>query len=235
MDFGQQLKTIRQQKKLSQKDLAAKIKATNTSVSNWENGISRPSSSVVLLIAKALNINPFELIGDYNLNDVEELQKKEKSELSYEENLALEFAKDATKEFSKSMEDVSERFKIMNQNLKELFSDVGQRITESMKGFTVSIPDFSEISRNITQSMYQWQLSNGGETFVMSYHCLNKKGKALLCDYICGLLKVSEFINHKDRVSEKTTKSVSKRLQKFKKENLEIEKSEEETKNGNDN
>jgi hypothetical protein len=66
----------------------------------------------------------------------------------------------------------------------------------------------------------------------MSYHCLNNAGKTLLCDYICGLLKVNEFTNQGPSIDKRTVERVSKRLKKFKKENLESEKHSE---NGNNN
>jgi transcriptional regulator with XRE-family HTH domain len=78
MSLGERLRSLRIKNKLTQSELAENIMATNTSISNWEKGLSRPNRNMIALISKVFNVSPFELIGDYNLNDIEELKEKTK-------------------------------------------------------------------------------------------------------------------------------------------------------------
>ena len=75
--FGKRLKALREQKGISQKDFAKKINAKNTTVSNWENGLSRPDVDTVALICRALDVSADELL-DIQLsdNDFSELEKR---------------------------------------------------------------------------------------------------------------------------------------------------------------
>ena len=76
MGFKERLKAERQAQHMTQQKLAARIKATNTSISNWEKGVSSPSASIVKMLADALGVNPYVLIGDYTLNDLQEVGGK---------------------------------------------------------------------------------------------------------------------------------------------------------------
>ena len=78
MSLGERLRSLRIKNKLTQSELAENIMATNTSISNWEKGLSRHNRNMIALISKVFNVSPFELIGDYNLNDIEELKEKTK-------------------------------------------------------------------------------------------------------------------------------------------------------------
>ena len=73
MSLGERLRSLRIKNKLTQSELAENIMATNTS-----KGLSRPNRNMIALISKVFNVSPFELIGDYNLNDIEELKEKTK-------------------------------------------------------------------------------------------------------------------------------------------------------------
>ena len=82
MPFNELLKAQRLKKGLKQRELADKIKATNTSVSNWENGVSQPSASVIELLAQALEVTPFDLLGEFSLRDIQELDKRNRLSVS---------------------------------------------------------------------------------------------------------------------------------------------------------
>lgn len=61
-DFGQKLKSLRKQKKLSQAQLANKLGVHPTYISSLERGLRNPSLKVIDRIASALEIGRETLI-----------------------------------------------------------------------------------------------------------------------------------------------------------------------------
>lgn len=61
-DFGQRLKSLRKQRKLSQAKLADKLGVHPTYISSLERGLRNPSLKVIDRIALALEINRENLI-----------------------------------------------------------------------------------------------------------------------------------------------------------------------------
>lgn len=55
--FGEKLKNARTAKKMKQSDLANQLGVTNTTVSNWENNISRPDLDMLSFICGILHVN----------------------------------------------------------------------------------------------------------------------------------------------------------------------------------
>lgn len=60
--FCKRLKELREESKLSMKELAAIIHASDAAVSNWENGVNEPKISYVIALA-----NYFKVTADYLL------------------------------------------------------------------------------------------------------------------------------------------------------------------------
>ena len=60
--FGENLKRIREEKGISQDELARRIHICRESVSKWETGKASPQLKWVYEIAVALNVNPTELV-----------------------------------------------------------------------------------------------------------------------------------------------------------------------------
>lgn len=58
MTFGQRLKAARKGKQLTQKELAAKIKAAHNSISNWENDQNMPDPDTIQNLCWALDVQP---------------------------------------------------------------------------------------------------------------------------------------------------------------------------------
>ena len=54
--FGEKLKQARNDKKLKQSELAKQLGVTNTTVSNWENNISKPDLDMLSYICGALEV-----------------------------------------------------------------------------------------------------------------------------------------------------------------------------------
>lgn len=57
LEFGQRLKDLRTQKKLSQADLGEKIGVTPTHIGRYERGESMPTAKALWLLAQALDVS----------------------------------------------------------------------------------------------------------------------------------------------------------------------------------
>lgn len=58
MTFGSRLRAARKEKKLTQKELASKIKAAHNSISNWENDQNMPDPDTIQNLCWALDVQP---------------------------------------------------------------------------------------------------------------------------------------------------------------------------------
>ena len=58
MTFGERLRNARKEKKLTQKELAAKINAAHNSISNWENNQNMPDPDTIQHLCWALDVQP---------------------------------------------------------------------------------------------------------------------------------------------------------------------------------
>lgn len=58
MTFGDRLRNARKAKQLTQKELAAKIKAAHNSISNWENNQNMPDPETIQNLCWALDVEP---------------------------------------------------------------------------------------------------------------------------------------------------------------------------------
>jgi len=171
MGFKERLKAERQGKRLTQQELADRIKTTNTCISNWEKGVSSPSASIVKALADALGVNPYVLIGDYTLNDLQELEAQDASALSYEDSLALEFARD------------------IFQTLAERLGEGFRQIDDEMRKFAKDVVPLMQPAA--TRLLY----ADGGEQVLFGYQYLNRAGKALLLDCLSGLLRTPSLVD----------------------------------------
>ena len=63
--IGERIKNIREQRNISQKELAKKIGVSNSRLSNWELGINRPDVDSLALICNALGISA-DILLDIN-------------------------------------------------------------------------------------------------------------------------------------------------------------------------
>ena len=178
MGFKERVKAQRLRLHWTQQELADKIKVTNTSISNWEKGVSAPPASTVQLLADMMGVSPFELLGDYTLNDLEELQEKDAATLTYEEGTALEFAKELFQGVGQAMGD---SFRQMDEVMQALAKDFKDSIVPAMQ---------TAVKERFT--------ADGGEDVLWSYQFLNHEGKALLIDYLCGLLRVPSFVDRNE-------------------------------------
>ncbi len=76
MKFSEKLKKLRQEKNLTQDDLAEKIFVTRTAVSKWETDNGYPSIESLKLLAEMFNTTIDELISEEDIKIKEDLELK---------------------------------------------------------------------------------------------------------------------------------------------------------------
>lgn len=66
MNFGEEIKRIRQEKCLTQEQFAARLNVTRQAVSNWENNKNLPDIGMLILISDVFNVSLDILIKGEN-------------------------------------------------------------------------------------------------------------------------------------------------------------------------
>lgn len=61
-EIGSRIRKFREERHLSQRQLADLIHVSNSRVSNWEQGINRPDADILADLCRALQISPSELL-----------------------------------------------------------------------------------------------------------------------------------------------------------------------------
>ena len=81
MDFGEQIKSIRQKEKLTQEQFAMKLNVSRQAVSNWENNKNLPDIGMLILMSDVFQISLDYLIkGENEMNNMTEKVIKDGSE-----------------------------------------------------------------------------------------------------------------------------------------------------------
>ena len=106
MNFGENLKILRKNKKISQEELAEKVGVTRQSVSKWEVGDAYPEMSNIVALCSIFKCNINDLIND-NIVDIESFDKETKEEI-------VKFKKDQ----QKKMKGVSKAIYIITDIVK---------------------------------------------------------------------------------------------------------------------
>lgn len=68
--LGENIKKMRKSKGLSQEELAIKLNVVRQTVSKWENGLSVPDSSMLILLADELGCSVESLLGE-TVNEID--------------------------------------------------------------------------------------------------------------------------------------------------------------------
>lgn len=63
MNFGENFKNIRKQCGLSQQEVADKLQIKQSSVSDWENDVSRPDYEKLIALEELYDVTLYELFG----------------------------------------------------------------------------------------------------------------------------------------------------------------------------
>lgn len=61
-EIGSRIRKYREDRGLSQKQLAKLIGVSNSRVSNWEQGLNRPDADIIADICRALQVSPSDLL-----------------------------------------------------------------------------------------------------------------------------------------------------------------------------
>ena len=75
MKFGDNLKSIRKSKKMSQEDLAEKVNVSRQSVSKWETGEAYPEMNNILELCKIFNCKINDLVHK-DMSDISSLDEE---------------------------------------------------------------------------------------------------------------------------------------------------------------
>lgn len=63
MNFGENFKNIRKQCGLSQQEVADKLQIKQSSVSDWENDVSRPDYEKLIALSDLYDVTLYEQLG----------------------------------------------------------------------------------------------------------------------------------------------------------------------------
>lgn len=63
MNFGENFKNIRKQCGLSQQEVADNLQIKQSSVSDWENDVSRPDYEKLIALSELYDVTLYELLG----------------------------------------------------------------------------------------------------------------------------------------------------------------------------
>ena len=69
-EIGNRIRKYRKECGLTQEQLADKINATKSRVSNWEQGINRPDADIIADLCRALNVSPSDLLDVHLTDDI---------------------------------------------------------------------------------------------------------------------------------------------------------------------
>lgn len=90
-EIGQRIRKYRNERGLSQKQLAELIGVSNSRISNWEQGVNRPDADILAALCRALQVSPSELL-DVHLSDLEITRHERNIICAYREKLDLQKA-----------------------------------------------------------------------------------------------------------------------------------------------
>lgn len=90
-EIGNRIRKYREERNLSQKQLAALIGVSNSRLSNWEQGVNRPDADILAVLCRTLQISPSELL-DVHLSGEELTDRERKILEAYREKTDLQKA-----------------------------------------------------------------------------------------------------------------------------------------------
>ena len=75
--FSQRLRSILEEKEISQIQLAKELNLSGPAINKWCQGITEPDNSTLVKVAKLLNVSTDFLLGNDELPDIDEQKVKE--------------------------------------------------------------------------------------------------------------------------------------------------------------
>ncbi len=92
-EIGARIKKHRENKHLTQKQLADMIGISSNRISNWEQGLNRPDADIIADICRALDVSPSVLL-DVQLSTDQLTEKEQQLIMAYRTKTALQPAID---------------------------------------------------------------------------------------------------------------------------------------------
>lgn len=92
-EIGKRIRKYREDRGLSQSELAAILKISSGRLSNWEQGLHRPNANIISEICNALNVSPSDILG-VHLSEDEMTEHERKVLKAYREKKELRQAVD---------------------------------------------------------------------------------------------------------------------------------------------
>lgn len=93
MNFGENLKFIREEKKLTQNELANLLNVSKANISRYELGIRQPSIDTIFLVAKFFNVSIDWLLGRSSIKNFSSVNNNPR-DFNTEDLDILEFVKE---------------------------------------------------------------------------------------------------------------------------------------------
>ncbi len=164
MTFGEKLKSLRKQAKMTQSDLAKKLNLTRQAIAKWESGAGLPDIDNVKKIASLFNVTIDEML-DYKLEDID-LKLDETTEELKEKSF-----KKITSYIMEKFSDADEIYQLSQEiNLK-----IWQEIVYSLLDFDVVLGLHDLIQNGIVYSFYIKKGNNNYLAIVKKSTLMTKK------------------------------------------------------------
>ena len=72
--FGDRLRELRKNKKISQEEIGKLCGVAKNTVSNWENNINKPDINLITILAQYFNVTTDYLLG-FNQDDLDKIER----------------------------------------------------------------------------------------------------------------------------------------------------------------
>lgn len=126
MNFGEKLKLLREEKNLTQNDLAKLLNVSKANISRYESGIRQPSIETIIRIAKFFNVSIDWLFGRSNIKSFSSVSGKPRDFDSLDLEI-LEFIKE-----NKSVYQMIKEVKSSSKIKVKLICDIWEQINKSL-------------------------------------------------------------------------------------------------------
>lgn len=189
MNIGEEIKKIRKEAGLSQKELGERLKVSQAMIAQYENGKRIPKVGTIQKIADALGVPEYELRGldgSIRINPNPEREKLDDEA----QKILIKIATDEkiTKEESQKVSDYIKRKQGDYDNLSKSIKNFVNIISEYLKHNT-QMPD--EIVQNLKENLQK--LTDLTPTMPDFYENLNDIGRKKAAEQIDMLTKIPEY------------------------------------------
>ncbi len=126
MNFGENLKFIREEKKLTQNELANLLNVSKANISRYELGIRQPSIDTIFLVAKFFNVSIDWLLGRSSIKNFSSVNNNPR-DFNTEDLDILEFVKE-----NNDIRQVLQEIKIASNVKVKVFFEIWKVINKQL-------------------------------------------------------------------------------------------------------